>query len=526
MNFQLNLGKILKRAASYFGEKTIVSYEALERKEITYREFYSRVLTLIGYLKALGVKRGSRVGVFAWNNLAHLMLYYAVPCSEAVLHPVNLRYSKEQMLYTINHAEDEVLFVEKEFLPLVAEIKSELQRVQQILPLDAVFTNFTSFAENFDQIPEDLPAKLCYTTATTGTPKGVMYSHRDLYLQSMALCMTDSFGISEKDRILLMDPMFHVNSWGIPYAAAMVGATMVLPGGNFKGQFLAKIISEEKVSLAAGVPTVFQEILKAAQSENIDLGSLRTVLVGGAPLTREIIEGFARYGVEVRQVYGLTETAPFVASNYQKSTLVHLSEEEKKKQQLKIGLPAPGVEVRVVGKDGKDVPWDGESIGELWLKGPWLAREYYNDEKHTREAFVDGWFRTFDLVKIDALGYIEFCDREKDVIKSGGEWISSVAVEKYLLSHPDVKEAAVVGLPHPLWQERPVAFVTLWEQAKVTEEELLSYLRSKLLSFWVPDRILFLRELPRNSVGKVAKKLLREKYHDLLLKNPNEREKV
>ncbi|WP_075858734.1 long-chain-fatty-acid--CoA ligase [Carboxydothermus pertinax] len=522
MNYQLNLGKILKRAALYFGEKGIVYFNGLNREEINYQEFFRQVLSLVSFLKTLGVRRESRVGALAWNNLPHLLLYFAVPLAEAVLHPVNLRYSKEQILYTINHARDEILFTQREFLPLINELKEELHLVREVITIEEINFKANVLFVDFDEIAEDLPAKLCYTTATTGTPKGVLYTHRDLYLHSMALCMANGFGIAESDKILVMVPMYHVNSWGIPYAAAMAGATMVLPGNNFKGEFLAKIIAQEKVTLAAGVPTVFQEILKAANRENINLGSLRKVLVGGAPLTMEIIEGFSKYGVAVEQVYGLTETAPFVASNFLKSSLFNLSQEKKQKQRLKLGLPAPGIEVRVVGEKGEDVPRDGKTVGELWLKGPWLAREYYNDQIHTKEAFVDGWFRTYDLVTIDEYGYLEFCDREKDVIKSGGEWISTLIVEKYLLAHPDVKEVAVVGLPHPVWQERPVAFVILWEDARVTEGDLLNYLRGKLLSFWIPDRIVFLNELPQNSVGKVQKKVLRERFQRLLLDNSEE----
>ena len=517
MKFQLNLGKILKRAADYFGEKEIIFYDQQGKSRLTYREFYLLILDFIAFLREKGVKRGSFVGSLAWNDLYHLLLYFAVPLCEAVLHPVNLRYSKEQMLYTLNQARDELIFTEKEYLTLLGEMKEELHFVREIIVFHELNLKQRLNRIDFDKLSEDLPAKLCYTTATTGTPKGVLFSHRDLYLQSMALCMSDGFGISEKDTVLLSVPMFHVNSWGIPYAAALAGANIVLPGSNFKGEFLAKVIYEEKVTLAAGVPTIFQEILKAAARENYDLSCLKKVFVGGAPLTQEIIEGFKKYGVEPTQVYGLSETAPFITSNFMKTSLDKLLPEDKKKRQFKLGLPAPGVEVRVVDREGKEVPHDGKTPGELWLKGPWISKEYYEDPKHTKDAYVDGWFRTFDLVTIDEYGYLEFCDREKDVIKSGGEWISSVAIEKYLLSHPDVKAAAVVGLPHTVWQERPVGFVVLWENAKLSEEALLNYLRSKLLSFWLPDRIIFVKDLPQSSVGKVDKKILRQKYHTLLL---------
>ncbi|WP_027717861.1 long-chain fatty acid--CoA ligase [Desulfovirgula thermocuniculi] len=534
MRYNLLLKSVLERALKYYSRKAIYSRTFGGEKEYTYRDFYHRVCRLAWVLKELGVKRGARVGTFAWNNHRHLELYFAVPCFGAVLHTINIRLFPEQIAYIINHAEDEVLFIDEDLVPLIEAVADKLATVRHYVimadgalpptnlkPVHSYEDLLSSASSETYEFPGDLdeytPAAMCYTTATTGNPKGVVYTHRALVLHSMAACMVDTLAVCEQDVIMPVVPMFHVNAWGLPFAATMVGATQVLPGPRPDPHLICRLIQERKVTLAAGVPTIWLGCLPLYESGQYSGQSLRAVVVGGSAASRSLIEAYDRLGIPILHAYGMTETTPLVLASRLKSYMQEWDGERKYAARARQGLLVPGLEMRVVNERGEDVQWNGREMGELWLRGPWIAGEYYRDPERTAEAFAGGWLRTGDIVTVDEEGYVAIVDRTKDLVKSGGEWISSVDLENTIMAHPAVQEAAVIGVPHPKWQERPVACVVLKPEfrGRVGKEEILAFLSGKVAKWWLPDEVIFLEEIPKTSVGKFSKRVLRERYAHL-----------
>ncbi|AQQ52085.1 long-chain fatty acid--CoA ligase [Planococcus lenghuensis] len=529
MQAPLLLSSFVKRAEQYFPEKLIISRTGEQTHRIPYRDFAKRTRQLANALTKLGMRRGTKVGTFGWNHHRHLEAYFGVPGAGAVLHMINIRLSPEHILYVINHAEDEILLVDRDLLPLIERIAPQLKTVKHIVVMkdgtDLPTTglkNIHSYealvtAELDDYVfPEDLdenaPAGMCYTSATTGNPKGVVYSHRGIVLHSLALGMADSMGLSERDIALSVVPMFHANAWGLPFAGVLFGTTQVLPGPGFTPALLLDLIEQEKVTLTAGVPTIWLGVLKELETNPRDLSSLRMIICGGSASPKGLIRAFEeKYNIPFLTGYGMTETTPLVSLAVLTSANEEASGDERIDLRSLAGLPMPGLEVRIVNENGI-VPWDGQTMGELNVKGPWIADEYYRDDR-TAEAFRDGWLYTGDIAVMTPDGYIKLMDRTKDLIKSGGEWISSVDLENALMTHEAVFEAAVVAVPHEKWQERPLACVVLKEGYEETDEmkaELLQYLENQFAKWWVPDDVVFLKEVPKTSVGKFLKAALRK----------------
>ncbi|MGM0775730.1 MAG: long-chain fatty acid--CoA ligase [Bacillota bacterium] len=528
MQTPLTMTQMIRRAEKYFPKKTVVSRTAGGIQRLPYKEIAERTRKLAESLQKLGVERGDKVGTLAWNHHRHLEAYFAIPCSGAVLHTINIRLSPQHITYIINHAEDKVLLIDPDIVPLIEKVKDELKTVkafiimtdEEELPetsLSPVYhyeklINEASGAYEFpDDLDENSAAGMCYTSATTGNPKGVVYSHRGIVLHSMALGMADSAAVSEKDIALPVVPMFHVNAWGLPFAAVWFGTTLVLPGPYFTPKLLAELIQSEKVTITAGVPTIWLGLLKELDENKYDMSSLRSVLCGGSAAPKGMIKAFEqKHKIPFMHAYGMTETSPLVVISTLKSYQEELSAEERLDIKAKQGILVPGLEMKIAGKDG-EAAWDGKEMGELAIRGPWIASEYYKDER-TNEAFRDGWLYTGDVVTIDEEGFMKIVDRTKDLIKSGGEWISSVDIENALMAHESVFEAAVVAVPHEQWQERPVACVVLKEPFKgqTTKEELYDFLKPQFAKWWLPDEILFFEEIPKTSVGKFLKMALRE----------------
>ncbi|MEI5906433.1 long-chain fatty acid--CoA ligase [Bacillus spongiae] len=535
MQTPLLLTQMMDRAEKYFPKKKVISRTESGVQSFTYKEIVERTRRLASALHQLGVQKGDKIGTLAWNHHRHLEAYFAVPCSGAVLHTINFRLSPEHIIYIINHAEDRFLLVDADLVPLLEKIKDKLRNVKGYIIMtdqEKVETSLSpvyfyedlltdgdptySFIEDLD---ENTPAGLCYTSATTGNPKGVIYSHRGIFLHSMALGLADTVGMSEKDIAMAVVPMFHVNAWGMPFASMWFGTTQVLPGPYFTPKLLAELIQEYKVTLTAGVPTIWLGLLKEIEENPYDLSSLRGVLCGGSAAPRSMIEAFEqKYNIPFLHAYGMTETSPMALISVSNSSQESLSMEERMDIKAKQGMLVPGLDMKIVGKDG-EVKWDGKEMGELALRGPWIASEYYNDDR-TGDAFRDGWLYTGDVVTIDEQGYIKIVDRTKDLIKSGGEWISSVDLENSLMAHEAVFEAAVVAIPHEQWQERPIACVVLKDgyQDSVCKETLMEFLRPQFAKWWLPDDILFMKEIPKTSVGKFLKRALRDQVKNHLNK--------
>ncbi|WP_342400319.1 long-chain fatty acid--CoA ligase [Weizmannia sp. FSL W8-0676] len=532
MKTPLLLSSMIERAERYFPEKYVISRTHTGIKRIPYREIAKRTRRLASALEKLGMKKGDRVGTFAWNHHRHLEAYFAVPCRGAVLHMVNIRLSEDHLAHVINHAEDKILLIDEDLVPVIEKIRDRLKTVEHFIimsdekaiPETTLFpvSSYEAILEEGDErypflhdLDEHAPAAMCYTSATTGYPKGVVYSHRGLYLHSMALGLSDQLSVQERDVAMTVVPMFHVNAWGLPYAATWFGATQVLPGPSFTPEILAQLIEKEKVTMTAGVPTIWIGMLKVLQEKPYDISSLRLIVSGGAASPKGLIRAYEEtYKVPFMTGYGMTETTPVVSLATLKSSMDSFTVDEIVDVRGKTGLPVPGVEVKVVNENG-EVPWDGKTMGELIVRGPWIADEYYNDER-TQEAFRDGWLYTGDIAVVDQEGYLKITDRTKDLIKSGGEWISSVELENALMSHEAVFEASVIAVPHPKWQERPLGCVVLKSgyENKITAAELKDYLKIQFASWWVPDDILFMKEIPKTSVGKFLKRALREQLQD------------
>jgi fatty-acyl-CoA synthase len=521
-DFPLTITAIFRHGRSVYGGSEVVTFEGESCRRASFAEVAERAERLAAALRRLGVGEGDRVGTFAWNTQEHLEAYFAVPCMGAVLHTLNLRLFPEQLTYIVNHAEDKVILVDATLVPLLAKVAAELKTVEHFIlmgsgdgsPLGGSVHSYEELlaAEEpgfeWPQVDERSAAAMCYTSGTTGNPKGVVYSHRSTFLHSLAECSGASFGLSEEDRILPIVPMFHANAWGLPYAGWMTGADFVMPGRFLQGEPLCKLIESERPTISGAVPTVWADILRYADENSVDFSSIRLVPCGGSAVPRHLMEAFeARHGVRIIQAWGMTETSPLGAvAKPPRGT----PPDEEMDWRVKTGRVIAGVELRIVDDNGTVLPWDGEAVGEIQVRGPWITGSYYKDDDP--DKFDDGWLRTGDVGSVDPLGFVQITDRAKDVIKSGGEWISSVELEGELMAHPDVVEAAVVGVPDERWDERPLACVVLKEGANPGIDDLKGFLADRVAKWWLPERWAFIEEVPKTSVGKFDKKVLRARY--------------
>jgi len=533
MEYPLTLLPILERAERLFGKKQIVTRNVSETKRTTYADLYERVQKLAGALTSLGVQQGDRVATLCWNHQQHLELYFAAPCMGAVLHTVNFRLFVDQIAFILNDAEDQVVVVDESLLPLLDQVLPNVPSVHHILVIGEVPAGRESIAGRpvsryedalaaaptaypFPRLDEGAAAAMCYTSGTTGNPKGVLYSHRALVLHSMVEAQPDVMALRERDVVMPVVPMFHVNAWGIPFTATMVGATQVLPGLAPTPADLVRLITSERVTLTAGVPTVWLAMLSVLEAGHHDLSSLQRIVVGGSAAPRAMMERYEKeHGVPIWHAWGMTEMSPLGSLCWTKSYLDDRSEDERWRILATQGLPSPFVELKAIDEDGRDVPWDGKTLGEMVVRGPWVTAGYYHDPAPGERFTDDGWFRTGDVVTIDAEGYFQIADRTKDLVKSGGEWISSIDLENALIGHPAVAEACVVAVPHPKWAERPLACVVLRAGAgPVSKDDLIEFLRPNFARWWLPDDVIFLEELPRTGVGKLDKKVLRDRFRN------------
>jgi fatty-acyl-CoA synthase len=489
----------------------------------SFGEVSERIDRLARALSRLGVEQGDRVGTFAWNNQRHFELYFAIPCVGAVLHTLNIRLFEEQLTYIVNHAEDKVIFVDDSLVPVLEKIAPSFQSVTRYVVMGDGDMGELPNAVRYEDLLEDAgtgsfdypdlderqAAALCYTSGTTGNPKGVLYSHRSISLHSTATLMKDSTGLSSSDRVLAVVPMFHANAWGLPHGAALAGADLILPDRFLGAEPLAKLIAEERPTLMGCVPTIFLDLLRYADGHpDVDLSSLSNAACGGSAVPKQLMKDFEeRHGVRIFQAWGMTETSP--VATYSRP-LEREHDDAYWDDRAKQGRPLPWVELRLIDGEGGEVPWDGESTGEIQVRGPWVAARYFRDESGD-EKFDSGWLRTGDIAAVDQKGFVQITDRAKDVIKSGGEWISSVELENEVMSHPDVIEAAVIAKPDERWAERPLCCVVLREGASTTAEDLLDHLRGRVAKWWLPDEFAFVEEVPKTSVGKFDKKVLRSR---------------
>ena len=528
----LALTHFLSRAERYFSRKEIVTGTATGVERTTYGEWAARTRRLGGVLDQLGVSADGRVGTFAWNTARHLELYFAAPCSGRVLHTVNIRLFPEQITYIVNHAEDEVMFVDRSLLALLAPLLPTFATVRHVVVMDdGAPTPDPDGIEVLDYeellaraAPAELTiddeqraASMCYTSGTTGNPKGVVYTHRSTYLHTLGVMQADTIGIREQDTVMPVVPMFHANAWGLAHAGVASGATLVLPGPRMTPPALAELIESERVTVAAGVPTIWMGVLPELQGR--DTSSLRAIPCGGSAVPKALSEAYrAQIGMPILQAWGMTETSPVASMAITRSWLQDLPEDEAADLRSTQGPALLGVELRIVDQaTGEELPWDGESRGELQAAGPWVTATYYDDERAPESFTSDGWLRTGDVAVIDSNGYVRIVDRTKDVVKSGGEWISSVELENEIMAHPSVAEAAVIGVPHPKWAERPLACVVLKQGESLTKEDVLTFLEGRVATWWLPDDVVFIDEVPKTSVGKFSKKDLRDRFaeHEL-----------
>jgi fatty-acyl-CoA synthase len=523
-DYPLTMQVVFGRMRRMFGDSEVVTATEDGKERASYEEVAERVDRLCRGLESLGVKQGDRVATFAWNTQRHLEAYLAVPCMGAVLHTVNVRLFEDQLEYVVNHAEDAVILVDPPLVEQLAKLVPRFETVRHYVVLgdgdtdalpDAVSYEELLAAQepgyHYPQIDDRAAAGLCYTSGTTGNPKGVLYSHRSNVLHATAQGLADALGACRDDRVMPVVPMFHANAWGLPYGAVFHGADLVMPGRFLQAERLARLIEEERVTFAGGVPTIWMDVLRYADEHDVDLSSMRMVACGGSAVPRALMEAFEqRHGMRIIQAWGMTETSPLGSVALPPA---EAGEEEHWEIRSTAGRLLPLVEGRIVDDEGNELPWDGEATGELQVRGPWVAREYYEDPSGA-EKFDGDWLRTGDVASIDRHGFVRISDRAKDVIKSGGEWISSVELENEIMAHPAVAEAAVVAMPHERWQERPLACVVREQGAEVSAEELRDHLRERVAKWWIPDEFAFIDEVPKTSVGKFDKKVLRKRLED------------
>ncbi|MDC1475205.1 long-chain fatty acid--CoA ligase [Gammaproteobacteria bacterium] len=531
MNWDLTIPQAISHAEKYNFDGKLISREVDGSiTSTTYGASIDRSKKLANALIKLGVKQHDRVGTIAWNNSRHFETYFAVSGMGAILHTMNPRYSAEQLIYILNHAEDRVLILDPTFIPLIESIQDKLQFVevmiiacnQESIPVNTL-KNTLAFDEliqdepaffNWPVLDENTAASLCYTSGTTGNPKGVLYSHKSTILH--AITIAGSLGFNSSSSVLPVVPMFHVNAWGVPYAALINGFSLTLPGQALDGESLFELIEQESVDALLGVPTVWLGLLKYLEDKGKRLDSVDQVLVGGSAAPYAMIKAFdEQHGAFLTHGWGMTEMSPLGTINAPTKKTLSMPTEERYQLQTKQGYPLFGVEIKTVNDQGEELPRDGETSGALKVKGPWIMHTYYKAE----ESAVDdgGWFDTGDVATIHSDGCMQIVDRAKDVIKTGGEWISSIDLENAILSHDNVLEACVVGVPHPKWDERPLLFLITKDGNPIDPEEVNNFLKEKVVKWWLPDDIIFVDELPHGATGKLLKVELREQYKDHLM---------
>jgi fatty-acyl-CoA synthase len=519
-DFPLTTTFLFRHGRAVHRKSEVITWSPAGSRRATFAEIADRTGRLANALRRLGIGAEDRVGTFMWNDQQHVEAYFAVPGIGAVLHTLNLRLFPEQLAFVVNHAEDKAIIVDDSVAPLLARVRDQLTTVEHIIVVgsgevaglgDVVRYEELIAAEepevDWPDLDERSTASLCYTSGTTGDPKGVAYSHRSIVLHAFGVTNGAALPINDRDRVLLVVPMFHVNAWGLPYAAWMAGADMLMPERYLQAEPLCAMIQGERPTVSFGVPTIWNDVLRYGNEHpEVDLSSLRKVIGGGSATSQTLIENFGeRFGVRMLQGWGMTETSPVCAISEPPRGI----DPDDPKWRARTGRVIPGVELRIVGEDGSVLPADGQSQGEIEVRGPWITGSYYRDP--APEKFDDGWLRTGDVGVLDEWGFIEIRDRIKDVIKSGGEWISSVDLEGAIMAHPDVYEAAVVGVPDPKWEERPLAVVVRRPGSNVTADDLRAFLADRVAKWWVPERWSFVDELPKTSVGKFDKKVVRSK---------------
>ena len=534
MDVPLSLSHIFNRAEHLFPDKEVVTATPTGRERTSYGQWAERTRRLGGALDNLGITSDGRVATFSWNTARHLELYFAPPCTGRVAHTLNLRLFPDQLTYIVNHAEDEVIFLDQSVAGLLWPLMDQFETVRHVVLMDdgapppdpaEIGPDVHDYEEliadaspvDWMSVEENRAGSMMYTSGTTGNPKGVVYSHRSMVLHTFGVMMADTIGVCERDVVLPVVPMFHANAWGLAHAGVATGATLVMPGADLSPVALAKLIEEERVTVAAGVPTIWMGVLPELAGR--DISALRSIPCGGSAVPRSLSEGYREQtGMPILQAWGMTETSPIAAICHIKSTLDHLDDEAKADLRTSVGLVAPGVDFRVVDPEsGEELLWDGESRGELQVQGPWVARTYYNDERAAESFTDDGWLRTGDVATVNSEGYISLVDRTKDLIKSGGEWVSSVELENEIMAHPDVIEAAVIGVASTKWGERPMACVVAAEGTAVSAEDILIWLKDRVPKWWMPDQVEFIDEVPKTSVGKFSKKTLRDRFTDVVV---------
>ena len=525
-DFPLTIRAVLRHGMHVYGRTECVTWTDSGPRRTTYGAIAENAGRLANGLARLGVREGDRVGTFMWNTSEHMEAYLAVPSMGAVLHTLNIRLYPEQLAYVINHGGAKVVLVDDSLVPVLAKLASELTTVETFVvvgdgdtsalgeerPVVRYADLLAPEAPEFDwpEIDERQAAAMCYTSGTTGNPKGVAYSHRSAFLHSFAATTPNALNLSERDRILMVVPMFHANAWGIPYAAFLCGAALVMPGRFLQAEPLTRMVKEERVTFSGAVPTIWGDIYRYGEDHDIDLSSLHTIICGGSAVPRSLMENFqTKYGVRIIQAWGMTETSP-LAAVARPPAGVEIGSAEEMDWRSRTGRVVGGVELRLVDDAGRALPWDGEAVGEIEVRGPWITAEYYRDP--APEKFDDGWLRTGDVGTVTPEGYIQITDRAKDVIKSGGEWISSVELEGILMGHPDVVEASVIGVPDPRWDERPLACVVVKPGTPGDPARLAAYLGERVAKWQVPERWTFIDEVPKTSVGKFDKKVLRAQH--------------
>jgi acyl-CoA synthetase (AMP-forming)/AMP-acid ligase II len=524
-DFPLTLQYVRRRMRSAGQRAEVVTLTDDGRVRASFGEVCERIDRLARALGRLDIEPGDRVATFAWNSQRHLELYFAIPCIGAVLHTLNIRLFAEQVGYTVNHARDKVIFVDDSLVPLLEPLAPTLRSVRNFVVMgdadagslpnvvryEQLLEEAGPGAYDYPEVDERSAAALCYTSGTTGNPKGVLYSHRSTSLHSSVMLMADAGGLCSSDRVLPVVPMFHANAWGLPFAAALAGASMIMPTRFLQAEPLAGLIEAERPTVLGCVPTVFADLLRYADEHQPDLSSLRNCLCGGSAVPRQLMRAFEeRHGVKIHQAWGMTETSPLCTVSHPPDDIVG---EEHWDYRAKQGQPVPWVELRLAGDEGEEVPWDGEATGEIEVRGPWIAARYYSDASGD-DKFDSGWLRTGDIASVDARGFVQITDRAKAVIKSGGEWISSVELENEVMAHEDVLEAAVISKPDARWSERPLCCVVLRPGATTSPEDLVEFLRPRVAKWWLPDEFAFIDEVPKTSVGKFDKKVLRARLAD------------
>ena len=526
-SYPLTLAHVFDRAERIFPEKGVMTAERGSMKRITYGEWAERTRRLAAVLDDLGISADGRVGTFAWNSSRHLELYFAAPCSGRVLHTLNIRLFADDIVYIADHAEDEVVFCDRSLLKLLWPLVERFSTVKHVVVMDdgdgeipddpriRDYEELLAQAEpvaKFEIDDENRAAAMCYTSGTTGHPKGVAYSHRSTVLHSMGAMLVDTLGVSERDIVLPVVPMFHANAWGLCQAAVMAGADLVMPGADLTPDAISGLMEDEHVTLAAGVPTIWMGVLP--KLEGRDISALTRIVCGGSAVPRSLSEAYReKTGLPILQAWGMTETSPLASVCRVKSSLDDRSEDDLADVRAAQGLAVPLVDLRIVDPGSEEIlPWDGEARGELQAAGPWIAASYYNDDRSSDSFTEDGWLRTGDVATISPNGYVRLVDRTKDLVKSGGEWISSVELENAIMGHPKVAEAAVIGIPDEKWSERPLACVVPKDGEEISLDELREFLLERVPKWWVPKDMEIIDEVPKTSVGKFSKKTLREQF--------------